>query len=567
MFLFSLRASADAKWLTRQLANSPRSGVPTRYTETMPGSGLILGIETSCDETAAAVVERGARTLSSVVASQISTHARYGGVVPELASREHLRAIVPVVRAALAGAHLTLADLDAIGVTSGPGLAGALLVGITYAKALAFANNLPLIAVNHLEGHIHAVLLNERESGMFANSVPSDHPEQPEKAVILSEQSESKDLHFNAVAPSFPQSAQADAERMREHEVSGHDFSRAENAARMERALAPEGSASVEPALALVVSGGHTHLYLARPTQGTWAYTLFGRTVDDAAGEAFDKVAKLLGLGYPGGPWIDALARFGNPHAVPFAFAQVKPKVHLGGRPPRTKAAKTAPIARLDPRFLFSFSGIKTAVLRYVELHGLRAESRARHARLFSREDFHPDRQKMAVILSESPQRRVEESAVVFETAERDPHSPARPPQSREEALALCPQPTLDLIASFQHAVVGDLMKKTFAAAESQGAARILVTGGVAANRELRARFTAEAARRNSCHPERAKRVEGSAVAFEPVKGNLHYSVSFPTLALSTDNAAMIAAAAWPRFLARDFAPPNLTADPSLTLG
>ncbi len=130
----------------------------------MPGSGLILGIETSCDETAASVVERGARALSSVVASQIATHARYGGVVPELASREHLRAIVPVVRAALAEAGIALGDLDAIAVTSGPGLAGALLVGITYAKALAFAQNLPLIAVNHLEGHIHAVLLNERES-------------------------------------------------------------------------------------------------------------------------------------------------------------------------------------------------------------------------------------------------------------------------------------------------------------------------------------------------------------------------------------------------------------------
>src|ERR1700729_3391313 len=128
-------------------------------------SGLILGIETSCDETAAAVVERGARTLSSVVASQIATHARYGGVVPELASREHLRAIVPVVRTALAEAHITLADLDAIAVTSGPGLAGALLVGITYAKALAFSTGLPLIAVNHLEGPIHAALLNERESG------------------------------------------------------------------------------------------------------------------------------------------------------------------------------------------------------------------------------------------------------------------------------------------------------------------------------------------------------------------------------------------------------------------
>jgi N6-L-threonylcarbamoyladenine synthase len=414
--------------------------------------GLILGIETSCDETAAAIVERGARTLSSVVASQIATHARYGGVVPELASREHLRAIVPVVRAALAEANVTLADLDAIAVTSGPGLAGALLVGITYAKALAFANDLPLIAVNHLEGHIHAVLLNERESAAPRDAGPSTRP-----LCGLAQD----DSHLGG----WIQDA--------------------------------------EPSLALVVSGGHTHLYLARPAHGTWSYTLIGRTVDDAAGEAFDKVAKLLGLGYPGGPWIDALSKYGNPRAVPFSFAQIKPKVHLGGKPPRTKAAKTAPIARLDPHFLFSFSGIKTAVLRYVELHGLRAEAKARVARVLA--NF-------------------------------------RPPQTREEALALCPQPTLDLIASFQHAVIGDLMKKTFAAAESLGAMRILVTGGVAANRELRERFTAEAQRRS-----------------------LH--IAFPTLALSTDNAAMIAAAAWPRLLARDFAPADLTANPSLALG
>lgn len=401
--------------------------------------GLILGIESSCDETAAAVVERGARTLSSVVASQIATHARYGGVVPELASREHLRAIVPVVRAALEQAGTAFADLDAVAVTSGPGLAGALLVGITYAKALAFTQGLPLIAVNHLEGHIHAVLLQERET--------------------------------QAAAPAKENST--------------------------------AGAQGEETALALVVSGGHTHLYLARPTDGTWQYNLIGRTVDDAAGEAYDKVAKLLGLGYPGGPWIDALARFGNPRAVPFSFAQIKPKVHLGGKPPRTKAAKTAPIAELDPHFLFSFSGIKTAVLRYVELHGLRAEAKERVGRVLGR---------------------------------------LQPPQTREEALALCPQSTLDLIASFQHAVVGDLLKKTFAAAERLGAARILVTGGVAANRELRTRFTAEATRRS-------------------------LQIAFPTLALSTDNAAMIAAAAWPRLLAREFAPSSLSADPSLTLG
>jgi len=403
-------------------------------------SGLILGIESSCDETAAAVVERGSRTLSSVVASQIATHLRYGGVVPELASREHLRNIVPVVRAALAEAGVSLGDLDAVAVTSGPGLAGALLVGITYAKALAFAQSLPLIAVNHLEGHIHAVLLQERQRRM----------KDPEDQVLR----------------------------------SAHD-------------------SEEESALALVVSGGHTHLYLAQPTEGTWRYRLIGRTLDDAAGEAYDKVAKLLGLGYPGGPWIDALARFGDPHAVPFTFAQVKSKAHLGGKAPRTKGAKTAPISELDPHFLFSFSGIKTAVLRYVELHGLREEAAARVPRMLAA---------------------------------------GRTPKTKEEALDLCPQGTLDLIASFQRAVVGDLMKKTFGAAEAFEAEQILITGGVAANRELRERFTGEAARRG-------------------------VRVAFPALALSTDNAAMIAAAAWPRFVAGEFAPVDLTADPSLVLG
>jgi N6-L-threonylcarbamoyladenine synthase len=237
--------------------------------------GLILAIETSCDETAAAVVQRGSHTLSSVVASQIATHARYGGVVPELASREHLRAIVPVVRAALAQAGITLADIDAIAVTSGPGLAGALLVGITYAKALAFAVNLPLIAVNHLEGHIHAVLLNERES------------------------SSDGDMHAD------------------------------------------------DPALALVVSGGHTHLYLARPIAESWHYTLVGRTLDDAAGEAYDKVAKLLGLGYPGGPIVDRLAATGD----------------------ASRVALSAPMARTGSLEM-SFSGIKTQVAQRIARDG-----------------------------------------------------------------------------------------------------------------------------------------------------------------------------------------------------
>jgi N6-L-threonylcarbamoyladenine synthase len=395
------------------------------------GRGLILGIESSCDETAAAVVERGARTLSSVVASQIATHARYGGVVPELASREHLRAIVPVVRAAVAEGNVGYEDLDAIAVTAGPGLAGALLVGITFAKALAFARDLPVIAVNHLEGHIHAVLLEQRQNGA---------------AVVESDS---------------------------------------------------------DPTLALVVSGGHTHLFLATPAHGAWTYKLVGRTLDDAAGEAYDKVAKLLGLGYPGGPWIDALAKFGDPKGVPFSFAQIKTKVHLQGKAPRTKAAKTAPISELDPHFLFSFSGIKTAVLRYVELNGLRDGVEERIQRVLSG---------------------------------------ARPPKSHGEALEFCPQQVLDLVASFQHAVVGDLMKKTFAAAESVGAGRILVTGGVAANRELRERFSAEAARRR-------------------------LDVAFPSPALSTDNAAMIAAAAWPRFKAGEFAESALSAEPALALG
>src|SRR5882762_10670508 len=192
----------------------------------------ILGIESSCDETAAAVVRSGEQVVSNVVFSQTATHQPYGGVVPELASREHLKAIVPVVRKALADAGQSYQSVDAMAVTQGPGLAGALLVGISYAKALAFALDKPLIAVNHLEGHIHAVLLEERQKGNY-------------------------ELQF--------------------------------------------------PILALVVSGGHTHLYLAAQKNEGWTYENIGHTRDDAAGEAFDKVAKLLGLGYPGGPIIDRL--------------------------------------------------------------------------------------------------------------------------------------------------------------------------------------------------------------------------------------------------------------------
>src|SRR5437879_7489779 len=226
----------------------------------------ILGIESSCDETAAAVVRSGEEIVSNVVASQIGTHASYGGVVPELASREHLKAIVPVTRQALAEAGQTYQSIDAIAVTQGPGLAGALLVGISYAKALAFALEKPLIAVNHLEGHIHAVLLEERQKG-------------------------NRELSF--------------------------------------------------PLLALVVSGGHTHLYLAKQHGPNWSYENIGHTRDDAAGEAFDKVAKLLGLGYAGGPVLDGLAVHGDPRAVNFPPSQIKhadrrqagKDIKPGGRP------------------------------------------------------------------------------------------------------------------------------------------------------------------------------------------------------------------------------------------
>ncbi len=367
-------------------------------------TGLILGIESSCDETAAAVVRRGTQALSNVVASQMALHANYGGVVPELASREHLRNIVPVVREALHRANVTFADLDAIAVTSGPGLAGALLVGITYAKALAYGLSKPLIAVNHLEGHIHAVLME-------------------------------------AAAP------------------------------------APNRLTRTSPLLALVVSGGHTHLYLAQQSrEAAWTYKNIGRTVDDAAGEAFDKVAKLLGLGYPGGPWIDTLAPHGNPRAVPFHFGPINHRVAPNQQPAASNQ---------QPSFDFSFSGIKTAVLRYTQTHHMHDSIETRRRALA-----------------------------------------ANPTLKPAEALTLLDPQTLDLIASFQYAVVGNLLKQTFAAAEAFGAHSIVVSGGVAANSELRRRLTAEANRRG-------------------------LPIAFPSLALSTDNAAMIAAAAWPRLLAR----------------
>jgi N6-L-threonylcarbamoyladenine synthase len=388
----------------------------------------ILGIESSCDETAAAVVRSGEQLISNVVASQIETHQPYGGVVPELASREHLRAIVPVVRQALAEANQTYNSVDAIAVTQGPGLAGALMVGISYAKALAFALDKPLIAVNHLEGHIHAVLLEERQKG-------------------------NHELQF--------------------------------------------------PVLALVVSGGHTHLYLAAQKKQGWTYENIGHTRDDAAGEAFDKVAKLLGLGYPGGPIIDRLAAHGDPTAVTFPPAQIK---HRDRREHRKedhhkedhRGQKEAESER--ERFDFSYSGIKTAVLRYVEIHDMHRSIEIR-------------RRALAQI--------------------------SKP--KLEDYLANCDRKTLDLVASFQRAMVEDLVGKTLAAARAYDVATLFVTGGVAANNELREAF------------ERRGAQDG-------------LPVYFPSRPLSTDNAAMIAAAAYPKFLAKDFAALDFSAEAGLLL-
>jgi len=381
----------------------------------------ILGIESSCDETAAAVVRSGEEVVSNVVASQIATHQPYGGVVPELASREHLRAIVPVVRQALAEANRSYDAVDAIAVTRGPGLAGALLVGISYAKALAFALDKPLIAVNHLEGHIHAVLLEERQKG-------------------------NRELQF--------------------------------------------------PVLALVVSGGHTHLYLATRNEDSWTYENIGHTRDDAAGEAFDKVAKLLGLGYPGGPVIDRLAPHGDARAVKFPAAQIKHRDRRGRKDGREVESENPEQERFD----FSYSGIKTAILRYVETHDLRAS---------------------------------------IETRRRALANISKP--KLEDYLALCDQRTLDLVASFQRAIVEDLVEKTLAAARAHDIATLFVTGGVAANQELRQTFEREGAQQG-------------------------LPVYFPSRPLSTDNAAMIAAAAYPKFLSKDFAPMDFSAEAGLVL-
>jgi N6-L-threonylcarbamoyladenine synthase len=290
---------------------------------------LTLGIETSCDETAAAIIEDGHRILSNVIHSQVKTHTPFGGVVPELASREHLQKIRPIVDQAFADAGKTLADIDGIAATSGPGLIGSLLVGLTYAKSLAYATGKPLAAVNHIEGHIY--------------SVSFEHPHA--------------------------------------------EF----------------------PALALVVSGGHTNLFWIESETGDFGhlkYTLVGRTRDDAAGEAYDKVGKLLGLQYPGGPVIDRLARLGDPDAVRFSGVKMS-----------------------DGSLDFSFSGIKTAVLRMVKTENLEPKG---------------------------------------EEASRQDHD------------------RLNLLAGFQENVARMLWTTTAKAIERLGPRSLLLSGGVAANSRLK---------------------------------------------------------------------------------
>jgi N6-L-threonylcarbamoyladenine synthase len=338
---------------------------------------LVLGIETSCDETAAAVVRDGHEIVSSVIASQVKTHERFGGVVPELASREHLDKIVPIVEEAFARADISAEDIEGIAVTIGPGLIGSLLVGVSYAKAMAFALNKPLVGVNHIEGHIYSVC--------FENP-PVKHP-----------------------------------------------------------------------ALALIVSGGHTNLFFV-PEPGK--YKVVGRTRDDAAGEAFDKVAKLLGLGYPGGPIIERLAREGNSKAVKFALPRMG-----------------------DNRPDFSFSGLKTAVTKHVRESGL------------------------------------------------------EPVQNGGEPS----QGIKDLAASFQSTVIRSLVTTMERVAKEYHPKTLIVAGGVACNGALR-----EAARASAA--------------------DLGIPVYFPSPHLSTDNAAMIAAAGTVKLRAGERAGWDLNADVMLRL-
>ncbi len=361
-------------------------------------STYILAIETSCDETAAAVVKDGRTVLSNVISSQIDLHTLYGGVVPEIASRKHIEKINPVITEALQKANMTLDEMDAIAVTYGPGLVGCLLVGVAEAKAIAYAAGKPLVGVHHIEGHVSANYIS--------------HPE-----------------------------------------------------------LEP-------PFLCLVVSGGHTHIVLV---EDYGEYRIIGRTHDDAAGEAYDKVARAIGLGYPGGPKIDKLSREGNPDALAF------PRAHIEGCP-----------------YDFSFSGLKSAVLNYLNI---------------------------AKMKSDFAGGRTNEENV-----------PAA------GGTLACPEvfadgiTRADLAASFQEAVVDVLVTRTLAAAQAFGIDKVAIAGGVASNSALRARM----------------QTVGEA------NGKKIY---YPEPIYCTDNAAMIGAAAYYEYrkgVSHDW---TLNAVPNLKLG
>ena len=370
----------------------------------------ILGIETSCDETAAAVVRttgdpaRPWAIGSNVIASQVDIHREWGGVVPEMASRQHVRDICGVVERALIDAGASWSDLDAIAVTQGPGLVGSLLVGVSFAKAAAAALGKPIVAVNHLAGHIESIFL--------------------------------------------------------------------------------EHGAIPLPCAVLVVSGGHTSLYLVREPG---RYALVGRTRDDAAGEAYDKVARLLGLGYPGGPAVDRLAREGRDDAI----ALPRPRfTHADRNAPPPDLALDAIAADRRPLAEFSFSGLKTAVVRHLQLRGV------------------PIGAGLDGPIDVSPLTR---------------------------------QDVADFCASFQRVVVESLVERTFDAARALGARSVGMAGGVSANSRLRADAASRGAR------------DG-------------LPVFIPALALSTDNAAMIAAAGIRQLAAGRIAPPDLNASAALTL-
>ena len=407
----------------------------------------ILAIETSCDETSVAIVRDGRNILANVIASQIDLHRKYGGVVPELASRQHVVTIVPVLEEALERSGLSWVNIDAVAVTRGPGLSPALLVGVNAAKAIAFARSKPLVAVNHIEGHIYSNWLVPEKDAAEGRHVPEPRL----------------------------------------------------------------------PAVVLVVSGGHTELVLMT---GHGQYRLLGKTIDDAAGEAFDKAARILGLGYPGGPAVQKAAEQGD--AERFNF----------------------PRATLKGTYDFSFSGVKTALLRKAQEFGVAGRKPEPWQKTEAQQPVRPvltqqptaprdfphmslQTGKLVDVSSFSAEEAPADIAPVQAAAQVQPPPPVRvahtePVEERRHAAEVHsdqPLPVADLAASYQAAIVDALIEKTAAAADEFRAAEVLVAGGVAANALLR----------------------------ERLGERLRVPFRYPPLVLCTDNAAMIAAAAYYR--------------------